>query len=173
MAATYLYGRISHMSTKHRLQIEGVWGEYVSASTDHQFTLGHIYFDKRKKQFSFDGTNYANSGEIFCHFATISSKVDVDARKFLYMFSAEMPGKMEVYFGFGVVNLSLSNGILRPSDGHYVSASVDGTGMAHTMVALPDLTYVRDAHGGQFIRRMRAMLPEPAPQEKPGKKLAS
>lgn len=158
MAATYLYGRISSMQNRRRLRIEGTWGEYAKDSAGHQFTLGEIYFDRKRGIYAFDGTNYANDGAIFCHFKTISSSVEIEARKYLYTFEAQLPGKMEVYFGFGVVNLGLHHGVLSPSDGHYVSASVDGKGMSHSMVPMADLTYQRDAHGGEIVKRMRAHM---------------
>ena len=148
--ANYLYDKIVQvMKEKPLLDIEGTWGEFVKDSEGHQFTLGQIYFDAQQDRYAFDGTNFNNDGSPFCHFETVTSYVDPERRKFFYVFNASLEGQSDqVYYGFGVVNLIRSStGKLIPSDGHYVSDSIDGRGMAHTMKRFDQMEYARDLDG--------------------------
>jgi hypothetical protein len=173
MFATYLSGRIEAMRSRKRISIEGVWGEYIEDSKNHQFTLGAIYWDNKRKIFAFDGTNFENSGAPFCHFKTTSSSIDLDADKLLYTFEAQVPAKPnELYSGFGVVNLQQHGNTLVPVDGYYVSASVDAKPMSHTMVAMNEMTYQKGRGGRELIERMTLTIPPPRtkPQRRPTKK---
>ena len=153
----FIHDKIKQMQTRDpALAIEGTWGEFVPKSEGHQYTLGRIYFDIQAKRYAFDGTNFFNDGRPFCHFETVASHVDPARRKFFYVFTASVEGESDrVYYGFGVVNLApQSTGELAPVDGHYVSDSIDGEGMGHTMKRLDDLTYDRGVPGQVVIEAL-------------------
>lgn len=46
-----------------RLSMEGSWAEHVPDSKGHEYSFGRIYWDRRRKIYAFDGTNYSSSGE--------------------------------------------------------------------------------------------------------------
>ncbi|MDR3500680.1 MAG: hypothetical protein P4L72_15810 [Parvibaculum sp.] len=158
LIATYLYGMISYIMTRRRFNVEGVWAEYIPGSIGHQYSLGRIYHDKRRKIYAFDGTNYRNDGKKYCHWETVTSYVDVDRQKYFYTFNAQIEGELDkVYYGFGVVNLMPNNaGVLVPSDAHYISASVDGKAMSHSMIRAIDMSYSRTSTGADVITLVNA-----------------
>ena len=125
-------------ATEPRLSIEGVWAEYIPDSIDRQYSLGELYFDKQKGIHVFNGTNFQNSGNRYCHWDTVTSYIDTNSNRFFYIFSAQLEGELDkLYYGFGVVNLArrASDQALVPVDGHYVSANVDdGKPKSHSMV---------------------------------------
>jgi hypothetical protein len=152
--ATLMYDVLKGMVKARRqtLALEGTWAEFVKDSKGHQYTLGRIYFDKRRGFWAFDGTNFTNEGEPFCHFETVSSHVDVANRQFFYTFTARIENELDkTYYGFGVVNLAANErGELTPVHGHYVSANVDGKGMSHSMIPV-DLKYSRRVAGSTVL----------------------
>ena len=153
---SFTAARFSHM--KSTLRIEGVWGEFVPGSTDHRYTLGKIYYDKKRAIYAFDGTNYRDDGTQYCHFETIASHVDPVARKYHYLFTAQLEGALDkVYYGFGVVNLGEDeSGRLAPLDGYYISASVDASAMSHSMVRATDIGYNRGSHVAEVVEWIEA-----------------
>lgn len=158
IVAADLYARIvRYMDKQPKVEIEGVWGEYVPKSTSRNYTIGRISFDKKKSIYVFDGTNYYNDGRAFCHFETVASHVDISNRRFYYIFSAHVEGDFhKVYFGFGVVNLILnSENALIPTDGHYLSADVDTEAMTHSMQLLERVSYKRDREATQSIKLVK------------------
>lgn len=157
VVATQLYARIIiFMNKLPKLDIEGTWGEYIPKSVNRNYTIGRITFDRKKNIYAFDGTNYSNEGKAYCHFETVASHVDVENKRFYYIFSAHICGDFgKVYFGFGAVNLIVNNNILTPIDGHYFSANVDAEAMTHSMQRLENITYNRDREAGQSIRLIR------------------
>lgn len=160
--ATLLYDVLKGMvkARRQKLALEGTWAEFVKDSKGHQYTLGRIYFDKRRGFWAFDGTNFTNAGDPFCHFETVSSHVDPANRQFFYMFTARIENELDkTYYGFGVVNLAANErGELAPVHGHYVSANVDGKGMSHSMIPL-DLKYSRRISGSIVIDLVAAAAP--------------
>ncbi len=138
------------------VKIEGDWAEYIPDSlgpSPHQYSFGRIYFDKRRKIYACDGTNYLNDGQKFCHWTTITSHIDAAQRRFFYTFAAQMERELGVtYYGFGVINLqSERDGSLVPSDGHYVSANVDGKPMSHSMIRVTTMKYSRRTSGTKVV----------------------
>jgi len=153
-----------------RLAIEGFWLEFVRDSKNHQYSHGRIRFDKKRGFWAFDGTNYKNNGEPFCHWETVSSHVDVAGRKFFYTFVARVENELDkTYYGFGVVNLVVNDrDQLVPVDGHYVSANVDGRGMSHSMVPT-DLRYGRTMQGARVLEAVKISKARPRkPIGRPG-----
>ena len=135
-----------------KLALEGHWCEYVERSLGHQYSLGHIYYDRSRKMYAFDGTNYNNDGRQNCLWETTASFVEKLERKYYYIFMAHTAGQFDKrYYGFGVINLTLdSNGSLVPVDGHYISANVDEGAMSHSMIRT-DLEYIRGKNGQEII----------------------
>lgn len=153
IVASYVYSYLRSMRLQKQIRIEGNWLEYVPDSKGHQFSFGRIYFDKSRRIYAFDGTNYSNSGKKYCYWDTVTSYVDVRQRKFFYTFTAHLEGALDVtYYGFGVVNLDTDrDGFLVPHSGHYVSANVDGAPMSHTMQKIDKPSYRRSAEGNRVI----------------------
>jgi len=151
------------MGTLQKTALEGTWGEYVPGSTDRQYSLGRIFWDKRRKIYAFDGTNFSNDGEAFCHWQTLTSYLDRSNGQYFYTFRASVANDPGTYYGFGVVNLATDDrGRLAPVDGHYVSASVDGKGMSHSMVRAAELKYSRRVRGVDAIAFVKALTPKPS-----------
>ena len=151
--ATYLYDILRTRMSTNRLSIEGSWGEYVKDAKGRQYSFGRIYFDKRRRFYAFDGTNFHDNGSTYCHWTTINSHVDREGRQFFYTFRTLVDDEPDrQYYGFGVVNLTLDEkSRLVPAGGYYVSASVDGKGMAHSMIRSDDLKYRRNMDGSVAI----------------------
>lgn len=149
---SFIVAQINRM--KSALRIEGVWGEFVPGSAGHRYTLGKIYYDKKRAIYAFDGTNYRDDGAQYCHFETIASHVDPVAKKYHYLFTAQLEGQLDkVYYGFGVVNLGEdATRSLIPVDGYYISASVDATAMSHSMIRATDIAYSRGSHGADVVK---------------------
>lgn len=159
--ASYLYDILrEHMASK-KLDIEGTWGEFVRDSKGRQFSLGRIYRDRRRRIYAFDGTNFFNDGIAYCHWVTINSHIDREHGQFFYTFRAHVDDEPDMhYYGFGVVNLAPNDkGGLSPINGHYVSASVDGMGMAHSMIKSKHLEYRRSVLGKAVIEFVRENTP--------------
>jgi hypothetical protein len=141
VAASYVYDKLRVVLSKRKVKIDGLWAEYLPESSDHQYTFGRIYFDKARGFYAFDGTNYRNDGQPFCHFQTVTSHIDLDTHEYFYVFVAQVENELDRrYYGFGVVNLTVDDkGALVPARGHYVSANVDGKPMSHTIVPADEL----------------------------------
>ncbi|HEY1474022.1 MAG TPA: hypothetical protein VGF53_08065 [Pseudolabrys sp.] len=154
----YVVNYIEAMRLAKAISIEGTWAELIPGSLEpspHQYSLGHIYFDKRRKIYACDGTNYLNDGAKFCHWSTITSHIDTGQRKFFYTFATQMDREPGVtYYGFGVIDLESRDGKLVPAAGYYVSANVDGKPMSHTIFSLP-LQYSRKTPGSQVIHAIQ------------------
>lgn len=156
--SAHLYAQYE-VKRRRVFDVEGVWGEFVPAEGENQLSLGEIYYDRRRKMFAFDGTNYFNNGEIYCHWVTISSSLSEDDRTFNYIFKKTMPSEPgAVYYGFGVVQLALNGHHLVPVEGHYISASLDGRAMAHTMVRLEALSYARGRLEAKIVAELAKQL---------------
>ena len=159
--AAYLYDMLREKMIYRKLDIEGTWGEFVKNSEGRQFSLGQIYRDKRRRIYAFDGTNYNNDGTPYCHWTTINSHIDKSQGQFFYTFRAQVEDEPDrQYYGFGVVNLAPDiSGKLVPVSGHYVSANVDGKGMAHSMVKSGHLKYHRSVSAQAAISFIRSATP--------------
>lgn len=159
---TLVYDVLKSMAKTHRqkLALEGSWAEFVKDSRGHQYTFGRIYFDKRRGFWAFDGTNFTNAGQPFCHFETVSSHVDAANRQFFYTFTARVENELDkTYYGFGVVNLAPNErGELTPVHGHYVSANVDGRGVSHSMLPV-ELKYSRKISGRIVVDLVNEVSP--------------
>jgi hypothetical protein len=142
-----------------KLDIIGTWGEFAPDSDGHRYSLGRIYLDRRRKIYRFDGTNYRDSGEPFCHWETVVSYLDVPGRKFFYLFTAQMKEDLDkLYYGFGVINLSdIARNTLAPVDGHYTSVNVDGRPISHSMLNVSALEYRRGTDGRIVVDTIRGM----------------
>lgn len=151
--ATFIYTKLKkQMDGSTLLEIEGSWGEFIPKSEDRQFTFGHIYYNKDMKIYSFDGTNFKNSGEAYCYFQTVASYIDKVNKKFFYTFSAQLDGNSDkLYYGFGVINLILSDkNTLIPVDGHYTSSNIDSESMDHSMQRI-NIPYSKSKDGSLII----------------------
>lgn len=154
IAAFYLINLFQYMvAKKDKIKIEGEWGEFVPMSLGRQYSFGRIYFDKGRKMYAFDGTNYSDNGERFCHWETVVSHVDANLKKFFYTFTAQLEGELDkIYYGFGVINLVKdASGSLVPMDGYYISANVDGKTMSHSMKRIDGVRYERGGDGQRII----------------------
>ena len=164
LLAAFLYDKIKTTINmkRNKFNIAGTWGEYVPDSKGRQYSLGRIFYDRRRKLWAFDGTNFQNNGRPYCHWRTVTSFLDLENRQFFYTFDARVEGELgAVYYGFGVVHLTPDNdGVLVPINGHYVSASVDGKGMSHSMVLGAQLPYSRRVAGNDAIQFIRQNTPK-------------
>jgi hypothetical protein len=154
----YKYLEANMADRKNKLDIKGTWGEFVPTAHGRRFSFGKIYFDPRRKMYRFDGTNYYDSGEKFCHWETVTSHFDLNNKKFFYLFTAQLESELETtYYGFGVVNLAEDDcGDLSPVDGHYVSASVEDKPKSHSMHRFADVDYHRGANGRSIVEMIKS-----------------
>jgi len=150
-----LYNAYSMNSFK--IELGGTWGEFIKESKGRQLSIGRIYFDKKRDLWAFDGTNFTNAGQAFCHWRTVTSHIDLDNMKYFYIFYAHVVGEPgATYAGFGVLNLSRDQGNrIFPINGHYVSDSVDGKGLPHTMKRLSEQQYPVAALSSDLIKLLR------------------
>ncbi|HEY0329868.1 MAG TPA: hypothetical protein VGC77_12300 [Rhodopseudomonas sp.] len=140
------------------IDIEGDWGEYIEHSVTegglaHQYSFGKIYRDESRGMYLFDGTNYRNDGSQFCHWQTITSYLDIQQKRYLYIFAAQMDGESDkTYYGFGVISLAQdAQGHLVPIQGHYNSANIDNKTMPHTMLRVSGFGYSGEETGQKII----------------------
>lgn len=161
LAASWSYDKIRAMLNARKIELDGLWAEYVPDSGDHQYSLGRIYFDKSRNIFAFDGTNYFNDGQPFCHWKTVTSYIDKNNQEYFYVFVAQVENELDHrYYGFGVVNLAVNDkGILVPARGHYVSANIDGRPMSHTIVPAEELSEVSETAGDKLIAFLERSKP--------------
>lgn len=154
LAASYVYDKIKSFANQ-KISMEGSWAEYAPSSAGRQYSLGRIYFDKKRRLLAFDGTNYRNDGEPYCYWKTVASHIDRETQEFFYVFTAQVENQLDRrYYGFGVVNLALNaDNVLTPSRGHYVSANVDdGTSISHSMIKADELGPIETVSGRDAIR---------------------
>lgn len=161
LVASWSYDKIQAMLSAQKVELDGVWAEYVPDSGDHQYSLGKIYFDKSRNLFAFDGTNYLNDGRPFCHWKTVTSHIDKNNQEYFYVFVAQIENELDRrYYGFGVVNLALNDkGVLVPARGHYVSANVDGRPMSHSIVPAEELAEISETTGKKLIAFLKRSRP--------------
>jgi hypothetical protein len=154
--ASCVYKIIEQHRHMYQVDIVGNWAERIPRSVGHSFSFGEIVFDKHRGMYAFDGTNFSDDGTPFCHWETVASHLDVNARQFFYIFTARLEGSLQnTYVGFGVVNLARpDDGQLVPVDGHYASWSVDDEPMSHSMVRMSDIVYRRGDHGRLIIQKL-------------------
>lgn len=154
LVAAYVYDKIKYLtSNKLKISMEGLWAEYAPDSADRQYSVGRIYFDRKRKMFAFDGTNYLNSGQPYCYWKTVASYVDRDTKEFFYVFTAQIENELDKrYHGFGVVSLAADGKTLTPSRGYYVSAAVDGKPISHSMIQADELAPLPNVSGRDAIK---------------------
>ena len=160
LVVMYIWPFIENARMRRRVRIEGVWGEYITDAQGHQYSCVRIYFDTWRKMYAFDGTNYKNNGSRYCHWRTVSGYLDEHSHKYLYIFAIELAADPNMTrYGHGVINLTQdAEGLLVPSDGHYVSADIDGT--TYTMHRLDNFKYAREDNGDRLIERMKQIAPK-------------
>jgi len=136
------------------LQIRGNWAEWVPGSIGRQFSVGSIQYNVFRRQYSFDGTNYNNNGDPYCHWKTVTSYVDYDKQEFHYVFATKDVATMQTTsYGYGVVNLVSRGGVLAPEDGYYIYATPDGSALSlsHTMVSVSSIPARRTSNARDFL----------------------
>jgi hypothetical protein len=160
LVAAFIWPFIENARMRRRIRIEGVWGEYITDARGHQYSCVRVYFDKWRKMYAFDGTNYKNNGSRYCHWRTVSGYLDERSRKYFYIFAIELAEDPNTTrHGFGVINLTQdAEGLLVPTDGHYVSADIDGT--TYTMHRLDNFKYAREDSGQNLIERLKRIVPK-------------
>ena len=118
---------------REKLAITGNWAEFVEDSEGHQFSPGRIYYHRSKKIYCFDGTNFNKMAVRSVIGRPLPVTLIESSGSFSTCLAPSWRGTGQVILRFGVVNLAVLNSALAPTDGHYVSANVDGKGMSHTM----------------------------------------
>lgn len=158
--ADWLILRAWERWTLGKLRIKGHYAEFVPNSVGRQFSLGSISWRPSRRQYAFDGTNYRNDGEPFCHWRTVSSYLDRETNEYHYVFRTTAIGSLRLMsYGYGVVNLVQSEGALVPQDGYYVYVTPTGevVSVDHTVVRIDALPATRTENAGELLARV---LPE-------------
>jgi hypothetical protein len=129
--------------------LDGYWLEVVPASPDRSYSIGRFHYDRSAKAYTFDGTNFQNTGEVFCTWESIQVHCDRKARKIYYIFRASVKDALHAEnSGFGVVNLTDDKeGLPLPESGYYRETKEDAKPYSHSMIRLEkvcsDLQLVR------------------------------
>ncbi len=143
--AAYHYVRIVTGRTFDRIQLEGKWGEYVENYSDHQYSIGEIRYDLRRRMWAFNGTNYYNDGRPYCHWETLASYFDKTKREFYYTFhNTLLKSSQTSHVGFGVIRFRREEGKWIPDRGFFISGSEGESYLWHTMVPLDRIPVGRE-----------------------------
>ncbi|MEC3979526.1 hypothetical protein [Amycolatopsis sp. H20-H5] len=139
VAANYIYQYVKSKTDRmyDPIKMIGNWGELVDDSGERRCSMGEIRYDRRRKMWTFDGTNYHNDGRPFCHWTTEASYMDKSAREFYYIFTNTLvESGQKGYMGFGVVRFRRQERAWVPDHGFFVSGNEGETYRSHTMVPL-------------------------------------
>lgn len=139
-----------------KLSIRGHWLEWIPGSQGRQFSIGTIEYNVLRRRYNFDGTNYKNDGNPFCHWQTVTSYVDFEKLEFHYIFATKDVDSLQTTsYGYGVVQLVRRDGSLVPEDGYYIYAT--GTNHAashsHTMVPIETVPLSRNDNATELIKK--------------------
>ena len=148
---SWVFNRIKH----GRLEIRGSWAEWIPGSSGRQFSIGTIQYNVLRRRYNFDGTNYYNNGEPYCHWQTVTSYVDYDKLEFHYIFATKDVATLQTTsYGYGVLQLVSRNGILSPEDGYYIYATPDGSALSlsHTLVRVAAVPSNRNDNSIDILR---------------------
>lgn len=119
------------------IDIKGVWAESINDGTERLYSIGEIQYDLRRMMWIFDGTNYHNDGRPFCHWKTISSYVDTNAKRYYYIFLNTHDDEMHAgYTGFGFVDLARHGKTWIPRRGAFAAGNPGEAFRSHTMIRL-------------------------------------
>jgi hypothetical protein len=140
--ANYVY-QYAKSKTDHMfdpIRMTGKWGELVGGSGERRCSMGEIRYDRRRKMWTFDGTNYHNDGRPFCHWTTEASYLDKSARELHYIFTNTLvESGQKGYMGFGVVRFRRQEHAWVPDHGFFISGNEGETYRSHSMVPLEDI----------------------------------
>lgn len=151
--ALYQFLRETYFRATDRVRLKGFWGERIHEGTDRVNSLGHIHYDFRRLMWVFDGTNYHNDGRPFCHFRTIASHYDRQAKKFYYVFENIHENAVHAsYTGFGVLTLSKSGKAWTPSRGAFAAGNPGECFRSHTMQRLDYLPSTQEGVVATFSK---------------------
>lgn len=123
-----------------KLDIEGKWGEWTPDGYGRQFSAGEIKYRFWKRRYDFDGTNYFNDGQPYCHWVTTASYIDKDRKEFHYIFANhDLTSPQVRSYGYGVISLVRTAESLTPVSGFYLYSGPTGARqMSHTMHRISD-----------------------------------
>jgi hypothetical protein len=136
----YQYARDATDRMLDPIKMEGKWGELIGAPGERRCSMGEIRYDKRRRMWSFDGTNYHNDGRPFCYWTTEASYLDKTRREFHYIFTNTLVESGQTgYIGFGVVRFRRHERAWVPDHGFFISGNENETYRSHSMVSLVDI----------------------------------
>ncbi|MDV6291467.1 hypothetical protein [Rhodococcus aetherivorans] len=134
---TYQWIRDAYARFAERIDLGGVWGERMLDGTERTYSIGEINYDARRMMWVFDGTNYHDDGTAFCHWKTISSYVDRNAKRYYYIFLNTHVNSMHTgYTGFGFIDLQRQGKAWTPRSGAFAAGNPGETFRSHTMVRI-------------------------------------
>lgn len=123
-----------------KLSIRGHWAEWIPGSTGRQFSIGTIQYNVFQRRYNFDGTNYRNNGDPFCHWRTVTSYLDFGKLEFHYVFATKDVDSMQTTsYGYGVLQLVSRDGSLIPEDGYYIYANGHDAAVSQSHTLTPVL----------------------------------
>jgi len=121
-----------------KLSLSGHWAEWIPGSDGRQFSIGTIEYNVLRRRYNFDGTNYKNDGDPYCHWQTVTSYVDFEKLEFHYVFATkDVVSLQTTSYGHGVVQLVRRDGSLIPEDGYYIYATGANSAVCHSHTMLP------------------------------------
>ncbi len=129
-----------------RIEIKGVWGERILDGDERVYSIGQIHYDMRLRMWAFDGTNYHNDGSPFCHWRTVASYVDRQAKRYYYVFfNTHVDSTQAGYTGFGFVDLERRGRAWVPRNGAFAAGNPGESFRSHSMVKLRTVPTTRAA----------------------------
>jgi hypothetical protein len=136
----YQYARVKADKAFEPIKVEGKWGELTTMSGERRCSMGEIRYDRRKRMWTFDGTNYHNDGRPFCRWTTEASYLDKSSREFYYVFTNTLvESGQKGYIGFGVVRFRRQESVWLPDHGFFISGSEGESYRSHSMVPLDEI----------------------------------
>jgi hypothetical protein len=138
---------------------QGALGEWIPGSAGRQFSIGTIQYNVFQRRYNFDGTNYRNNGNPFCHWRTVTSYLDFSKLEFHYVFATKDVDSMQTTsYGYGVLQLISRDGSLIPEDGYYIYANGHDAAVSHSHTLVP-VVKVPDNRNDNATKLLTATFP--------------
>lgn len=138
--ALYQWIKNAYALVTDRLEIKGIWGEGIRDGNERHFSIGTIRYEPARQMWTFDGTNYHDDGNPYCHWSTIASYLDRSSHHYYYIFQNTPHDDVHAgYTGFGFVDLvKTPKGVWAPARGSFAAGNPGECFRTHSMVRLDD-----------------------------------
>lgn len=110
LATAISYGIVVFVSWKQIRHLEGCWFQEIPNLIKSPYSIGQFAYNKFSRKFSWDGTNYTDTGEPVAYWQSFHLHADLINRKILYIFGGRIRKPSSSFNGFGVMDLQDKDG---------------------------------------------------------------